>query len=106
MIATALTRSNIIPAPAARTVGVSNPVTGTGRLVGEGVEEAEAKGVGVGVDVPGISVACGVGVVFPMMTIGVGLGLPAIVSVMVYEPVLTGVNKISEVSDFLVILLF
>ena len=102
MIANAPKRSNIIPAATPMIVGVSNPVTGIGRIVARGLAEAvaDAVGVAIGVGVPGIRVPRGVGVVFETITIGVGVGLPAIMSVIVYEPVPEGVNKISVLLDF------
>ena len=100
MIANAPKRSNIIPAETPMIFGVSNTVTGIGCFVAKGVAEFVAMGVAIGVGVPGTRVPSGVGVVFETITIGVGVGLPAIMSVMVYEPVPVGVNKISVLLDF------
>src|SRR3989304_388564 len=110
MITNVEIRSKSAPAAAPIMVGVSKPVTGIGGIVAEvvavkiGVELAVAVGVGVGVRV-GSKPPKGVAVGLAKTKRGLAVGLWAIISVMVYEPVLCGVSKISLPSLFLVIIL-
>lgn len=69
--------------------------------VGVAVARAKALAVAVGEAVavaPGANVGVAVGL--ETTTIGEAVGLPAIVSTIVYDPVLEGVSNISLPSDF------